>query len=152
MNDTAEISLHEEYLSAAFDTLLSAEMESSRIDGEMTKATALLKIQKAEADTAVVNAWQAIKSLMDETGEAEVVLAAGNGTWNKIYYTTARENLKVEADAVPDEFCKIERKPKLREIGEYLKTTDNLPNWCRYEKGESKLAWRNVKHKGESNG
>jgi hypothetical protein len=67
----------------------------------------------------------------------------------KIGWTTPRETVKAEPDATPDQFCKIERKPKLKEIAEHLKHLRQanlpLPNWASFERGASKLAWKAVK-------
>ena len=144
MTQTAEISIHEEYIQAAFDSVLQAEADLVEVEGRLSKAVALLKTEKAIAEGRVLMAWKAVKALMDETGEAELMLPANGGTWNKVYYTTPRQKVIVDDDAVPDEFCKIERKPKLREIGEMLESGASV-NWARYETGESKLAWKNVK-------
>jgi len=150
MNNTetkteTDISLHEEYMQAAFESVLAAEKELAEAEGELSKAKAFLGTKKSIAEGKVIMAWKAVKELMDETGETEVMLPAGNGTWYKIYYTAPRQSLEVDEDAVPDEWVKVERKPKLLEIKEYLKSQESLPNWAHYKTGESKLAWRNVK-------
>lgn len=139
----AEIGLHEEYIQAAFDCVLKAEAELTEIDGKLSKSVAALRMERALAESTLYKAWKALDFLMQETGEVEVLLKADNG-WNKIYYTTPRQKVVVDDAAVPDNFCKIERKPKLKEIGEEL-DRGALFNWARYETGESKLAWRNVK-------
>ena len=64
-----------------------------------------------------------------------------------INYTTPRISVKVEnPDAVPDKFVKIERKPKLKEIGDELKRLqeagEDLPNWAIMELGQSKLTYK----------
>lgn len=145
MIQPAEITLHDEYVQSAFDAVLAAESILTDVDGRLSKAVAILKTEKAIAESALDKAWKALSDLMEETGETEVLLPSDGATWNKIYYTAPRESLKVDEDAVPDEFCKIERKPKLNEIKEYLKCRDDLPNWAHLEIGKSKLAWKNVK-------
>jgi hypothetical protein len=85
---------------------------------------------------------------MAETGKVEVLLP-GAVTDFKIGWSTPRETVRVEPDAVPDEFCKIERKPRLKEIGEYLKglrdAGEPFPNWGGFQTGASKPAWKAVK-------
>lgn len=146
----ADISLHEEYMQAAFQSVLDAEQALVSVEGSLSQAIALLKTKKALAEGKLVAAWKSVKELMDETGEAEVLLPGGNGTYNKVYYTTPRQRVVVDEDAIPDEFCKIERKPRLKDIGEHLDSGAKI-NWARYELGESRLAWKNVKTKGNQN-
>ena len=115
----------------------------------MAEATTLLGMKVTGAENALSQAWEAVQKLMAETGEPEVLLP-GAVTDYKIAPSTPRETVKVESpDAVPDEFCKIERKPRLKEIGEFMKGLRDqnlpLPNWARFEHGASKLGWKAVK-------
>lgn len=86
-----------------------------------------------------------IEKEMSLTGEFEIKIE-GELTDYKIYWTTPRESVKViNSDAVPDEFCKIERKPKLKEIGDFIRQEKSPPNWAMIEKGESKLTYKLIK-------
>lgn len=114
------------------------------------KADAQRAIQKAnQAEHALALAWDAVASLMAATGEYEAVLP-GIDTDYLIAWSKPRESVKViDPEAVPDEFCKLERKPRLKEIGDMLKECrDNgitLPNWAALEPGQPKLGWKPVK-------
>jgi len=62
----------------------------------------------------------------------------------KITYQQQPERVVVDDDAVPDDMCKIERKPKLTEIKAMLAEGKQV-NWARLERNEPKLVWRMVK-------
>jgi len=65
----------------------------------------------------------------------------------KLSFTNPRGAIKCpDADAVPDEFCKIERKPELKKVKEYL-DAGNEVNWATIEFSEPKLTYRLVKRK-----
>ena len=120
---------------------MEADKAVSDIKKEADAVEQRLKAAQAESDSA----RDAAKDYMAETGEYQVDIEGGLADY-QIYWTAARESLKVEnPDAVPDEFCKIERKPKLREIADYIK--DNPVNWAVMEKGTSKLTYK-LKKKG----
>jgi hypothetical protein len=125
------------------ETLLSrwleADKNAAQIKAEIDALEIKLHTAKREAESAAFE----IQQEMADTGEYEI-LVQGEYTDYKIYWGGGRESVKVEnPDAVPDEFCKIERKPKLREIAEHLKT--NQVNWAAVEKGSQKLNYKLVK-------
>jgi len=96
-----------------------------------------IKKQQAEADDAQL----AIANEMNESGVLEETIA-GELIDYVLYFTKGRESVKVEnPDAVPDEFCKIERKPKLKEIKEYI-ASGNHVNWACVETGSGKLSYK----------
>jgi hypothetical protein len=139
---------HQQKLMEAFAEVLKAEDAVSVAKTKLDEATTLLGLEKSKAEHALGQAWQQVQQLMAETGEVEVLLP-GSVTDYKIGYSKPPERVKVEPDAVPDEFCRVERKPRLKEIGDYLKglreTGQPLPNWGGFEHGEPKLTWKAVK-------
>jgi hypothetical protein len=138
---------HTAAMMAAFAKVLAAEEAIRVAKVEQSEAMTLLGLKVATSETALAEAWKSIEQLMNESGEFEVLLP-GTATDYRIGYSTPRLSAKVESpDAVPDEFVKIERKPKLKEIGDYLKglPAESLPNWARLEAGERKLGWKSIK-------
>jgi len=148
MNFSTDAEEHQQALMTAFIALLAAE------DEERTARAAIKAAQEANAaalrhaEQAQAEAWAEIARLMAETGEVEVVLPDETHDY-KIGYGTSRESVKADPDACPDEFVKVERKPKLKEIGDHLKALRDkgaaAPNWARLEKSEPKLSWTLVK-------
>jgi hypothetical protein len=132
----------------AFAAVLRAEQEVSAAKTVLDEAVTPLRQKLTGAETRLTSAWVEVERLMGSTGEFEVLLP-GDVTDYKISFSTPRESVDVDADAVPDEFCKIERKPKLKEIGEHLKglrdSDQPLPNWGRFKLGERKLGWKAIK-------
>lgn len=97
------------------------------------------EIKKYESEAA--DARNAIEQEFAENGVVEDIIH-GELIDYKIYFTAGRESVKVEnPDSVPDEFCKIERKPKLREIKEHIES-GNLVNWATIETGSGKLTYK----------
>ncbi len=147
MDDTQN---HQQSLLAAFAKVLCAEERISTGKAKLAEVTTTLKGDIAEGELALQDAWKEIEQLLGETGEYEVLLP-GTVTDYKIGWSRASERISADPDATPDEFCKIERKPKLKEIGDHLKalrdTGQALPNWASFERGEPKLGWKAVKHK-----
>lgn len=45
----------------------------------------------------------------------------------------------IDVNAVPDEYCKIERKPKLNEIKAAYKGAETLPNWLVFNEGSETI-------------
>jgi hypothetical protein len=139
---------HQQKLTTAFAEVLRAEDEISAAKRELDDATFGLQTAVTAAETRLVAAWDSVKALMEETGEVEVILA-GEVTDFKIAYSTPRETVKVEPEAVPEEFCKMERKPRLKEIGEYLKGLRDakldFPNWASFQTAKAKLGWKAIK-------
>jgi hypothetical protein len=142
------IAEHEEKMLKAFGAVLAAEDKMTDAKRRLDEATTLIGQEKTAAENELRVAWDAIAALMEETGEPEVVLP-GEVTDFKIGWSNPPERVKVEPDAVPEEFCKIERKPKLKDIGDYLKGLREqgaaFPNWASFERGEPKLGWKSIK-------
>jgi hypothetical protein len=139
---------HEQKLLVAFAAVLAAEDRLSDVRTRLEQATTLLQQERTGAEAALERAWVEVQNLLAETGEVEVLLP-GQVTDFKIGWGKPRETVKAEPEATPDEFCKIERKPKLKEIGEHLKGLREgglpLPNWASFHTGEPKLWWKAVK-------
>jgi hypothetical protein len=139
---------HEAKLMAAFGKVLNAEEQVSAAKMKLEEATTTLGLEKSTADAALSAAWGEVASLLKETGEVEVLLP-GSVTDFKVGWTNPREGIRADPEATPDEYCKIERKPKLKEIGEHLRGLRDggmpLPNWASFHLGEPKLAWKAVK-------
>jgi hypothetical protein len=143
MTDTA-LSLDNQFLEAAFYAVLDAEREFSEAKKKLDEATTLLSQAKNGAETRLAAAWLIVEKMMAENGEYEVIIPA-EGFDYKINYSTPRQSVKViDPDAVPDELCKIERKPRLKEIGDLLKAGESH-NWASLEYGERKLQWKVTK-------
>lgn len=142
-----DIEKHQAALLTAFAEMLRAEEAISKLKTQADEAAAKLTLAIAEQQAALGIAQYRLQKLMSETGEVEVILP-GEVTDFKIGYGPSRESVKVEnPDAVPDQFCKLERKPKLKEIGEHLKSLPDSerPNWARLERSEPKLQWKSIK-------
>ena len=125
---------------------LEACLEAEARLGELTEHKAVimrewdLKIHKAEND--LTDAEIALKAAMGN--EESVIVKGGYQNW-KISYKKPRGKVKVtNIDAVPDEFVKIEKKPKLKEIAEYLDKV-GLSNWAEIETSEPKIQIRSIK-------
>ncbi len=117
---------------------LDADSRVSKIKNSMKDLQEDLKNAEKDADAA----RDAIVAEMADTGEYEVNIP-GEYCDYKIYYTTPRESVKVaDADSVPDEFCKLVRTPKLKEIGEYIRDAETPPNWASIQLGEPKLTYK----------
>ena len=139
---------HTQKVKDAFLSILAAEQRITGAKGELEAITATHKQAIAQQETQIAKAWGEIEALMAESGEVEVKLP-GTVTDYVIGWSKPRESIKADADATPDEFVKIERKPKLKEIGDHLKALRKagkpFPNWASFEKGEKKLVWKALK-------
>lgn len=146
MGNEDTIGSHEAALLQAFAAVLRAEEAIRVAKSDLQEVTARLSHDISLGELALTDAWKDVADLLAETGEFEATLP-GTANDYRLYWSTPSRRVKVEPDAVPDEFCKIERKPKLKEIGDYLKglPAEAMPNWGRFEAGESKLAWKAVK-------
>lgn len=139
---------HTQKICQAFAEVVN--LESWLAEKEKAKADAEAKHKQSvnEAKAALDAATSALEALIKESGEYEVLIE-GKVTDFKISFQEGRESVKADPDATPDEFCKIERKPKLKEIGDHLKNLRDagqpLPNWASFEKGATKLAWKAIK-------
>ncbi|MDZ4858052.1 MAG: hypothetical protein SGI88_03645 [Candidatus Hydrogenedentes bacterium] len=144
-----EIEKHNQALMGAFALLLQAEGRERAAKTKLAETIAPLQSEVTQSELAVREAWIGVRDLMNETGEVEVILP-GVANDYKIGWNKQRESVIVESvDALPDEYVKLERKAKLKEIGEHLKGLRDgglsFPNWARLEMGESKLVWKAVK-------
>lgn len=142
---------HQQELIEAFGEVVRTENEIAEAKSafEQVQAEHATKLRSVEA--ALGAAWAKVDGLLLESGEVSVVLP-GTVTDYEIYRTTPRESVKlIDPAAVPDTFCKVERKPKLKEIADYLRAQGRasltLPNWAALELGESRWAWKAVKKK-----
>jgi len=139
-----DIEKHEEAMLCAFARVRMAEDSIAGIKSELAR----LKDDQGLHERELESAWQAMAQLMADTGEVEVILPDTSIDY-KIAYSTPRETVKADPDATPDEFCKIERKPKLVEIGKHLNQLRDsgqpLPNWAQFEAGANKLTWKAIK-------
>jgi hypothetical protein len=105
-------------------------------------------IYRADSDIAKLEVErEEVIAMFDAEMKANGVLADDilMGLHNyRVSYHTQPERVVVDADAVPDEYCKIERKPKLTEIKAMLQEGVQT-NWARLERSEPKLNWKMVK-------
>lgn len=143
-----ELEDYQAALLTTFGDVLRAEQAVSSTKTALDQATLQLKAELAQQETLLADAWGRIGKLLAETGEFEVTLPGESANY-RIGWSSVREAAQVSADAVPEEFVRVERKPKLKEIGEHLKALRDadqpFPNWGRLERGESKLQYRLVK-------
>ena len=143
------IDQHTDAILIAFAKVIRAEDKERLAKTDLDAITAKMKALIGEAQIEQDAAWAEIAALMGESGEFEVTLP-GQANDFRIGWNTPRESVDVpDVAAVPDEFVKIERKAKLKEIGEHLKKLRDqnaaLPNWARFERGERKLQYKVVK-------
>jgi hypothetical protein len=119
---------------------LEADKKIFKAKQDIAGLEAVIKDAELEANDARLS----IQQEMAETGEFEINI--GGEYFNyRIYFPTARESVKVEnSNAVPDEFCKIERKPKLKEIKEHIDLGNHV-NWACIEQGTPKLTYKLTK-------
>lgn len=144
MNDTA-ISIDQQFFEAAFYAVLDAERELSEAKTKLDEATTLLSQAKNGTEKRLADAWLQVEKMMAENGEYECIIPSDTFNY-KISYSTPRQSVKIiNVDAVPDELCKIERKPRLKEIGDLLKAGEKH-NWASLEYGEKHLQWKVVKN------
>lgn len=124
------------------DTLVKW-LEADKKIAEIKTQIAALTSEKATYERAADDARIALSDEMAANGVMEDTIE-GDLVNYKLYYTTPRISVKADADATPDEYCKLERVPKLKEIKEFL-DDGNLVNWASLQPGESKLAYKVVK-------
>lgn len=147
----SEIDLHQKNLMLTFADILKHEKALTEAEiaakDSARRHSAIIAQHKTDLDAA----WEGMEDLLRETGEIEVVLP-GNNTDYRICWQKGRTSISApDPDAVPDEYCKLERKPMLKQIGVLLDSLTGagqpLPNWASYERGEDKLVWKPVKQK-----
>lgn len=140
------IEQHETAVLTAFAAVLRAEEQARLAKVELDRVTTGLRTTINQAEAEQDAAWAEIAALMAETGEPEITLP-GEANDFVIGWTTPREAVDVpDAQAVPDEFVQVERKPRKKEIGDHLKTLREQsmppPNWATFKRGEVKLGYR----------
>lgn len=144
----SDIEEHQAKLMAAFAAILQAEEAVSEVKARKQQAETMLSQELNGKEAALEKVLADMEALLGETGEFEVFLP-GEVTDFKIGFSTPRETVKADPEATPDAFCKTERKPKLKEIGEHLKALReagaDLPNWATFQLGQSKLQWKAIK-------
>lgn len=132
----------------AVDTLFRELLEAEKTERVAKQAKLDADMALSAASRAADNIRLRIAAQMREYGVEEDILEDDYHRY-KLSFTKPRGAVKADADATPDEFCKIERKPRLKEIGEHLKSLEEqgqpLPNWATIEYGEPKLTWTTLK-------
>ncbi len=118
---------------------LEADAKIAEIKSQMSK----LSDEKSTYERAAEEARIALDDEMAANGVTEDTIE-GELVNYKLSYTTPRQSVKADAEATPDDFCKIERVPKLKEIKEFL-DAGNQVNWASIQLGESKLTYKVVK-------
>lgn len=141
--ENAGDNIREEMLKAAFQEVLAQERAAAQAQSELTSITAELKIKIGYAEKAQEAAWAQIAEMMKETGEWQVIIPSEELDY-KISYSALRKSVKANADAAPDEYVKIERKPKMKEIKELLESGQQV-NWASFEESAPKLQWKAIK-------
>jgi hypothetical protein len=152
MSDAAT---YTEALQNAFRALLDAEQRLTEAEGTLKAVTGPLNMEVLQAGNVVEARWIEIRNIMGEAGVVEETLpgAAIDGNAHSdfriAYGTPPRKVIIADPDAVPDEFVKTERKPKLKEIADTLRMREQakLPalNWAAFERADPKLQWRLIK-------
>lgn len=113
---------------------LEADNKISELEAEKKNIEASIKSQKREAESARL----AITAYMRENGLVKDIIEGEYCNYT-LTFPKLRGSLKCNPEAVPDEFCDIIRKPKLKEIREYI--TNNPVNWASIEFGEEELIY-----------
>jgi len=124
-------------------TWVSAENALKEAAGKEKERAHEVQRTLAALEVAAVDARNAVDAYMKEHGLIEDVIKSGSIDY-RISYSAPRLSVKVDDAAVPDAFCSVVRKPKLKEIGDFLKSGGQA-NWARFEAGESKIQWSVVK-------
>lgn len=130
---------HTEMLSRWIDIDGEIEAEKRRKRELIMQCDRTIATLEAERDSIIA----AFDAEMKANGVLEDIIQGKLHNY-KIAYQKQPERVVVEADAVPDEYCKIERKPKLAEIKAMLQDGAQT-NWAKLERSEPKLNWKMVK-------
>lgn len=142
----AAVSIDQQFFEAAFQAVLDAENELFGHKRALAEATTLLQQKVNGAEKRLADAWLEVEKMMASNGEYETVIPLDETNGYRIGWSTPRQSVKVvDLAAVPDDLCKIERKPKLKEIGDLLKAGEKH-NWASLEYGEKHLQYRIVKN------
>ena len=127
-------------MSELFARWVAADAKIASLEHHIAELEAEKQQQEREADDAA----NQIRKEMIENGVSEDLIE-GEIINYIIYFTKSRGAVKCpNSDAVPDRFCKIERKPEFKKIREFL-DEGNQVNWATIEFSEPKLTYRLVK-------
>jgi prefoldin subunit 5 len=143
---------HDQKLMEAFVEVLHAEERLRAYKTQLSEVEAEVKPMINRTQAEIEKAWQAVQEIMAESGEYEALLP-GTGNDYKIAFSKGVEVVVGDAEAAPDEWVKVERSLKKKELLPHLKELRDagqpLPNWARIERSESKIGYRLVKKGGE---
>jgi chromosome segregation ATPase len=119
---------------------IAADAKIANLKEQMAELQAEITQQEREAQDAA----NTIRQEMQENGLLEDLIEGEHINY-KICFTNPRGSTKCpNPDAVPDDFCKIERKPELTKIKKFL-DEGNQVNWATVEFSEPKLTYKLVK-------
>lgn len=126
-------------MSEQFVRWIKADSIISDLKKQIAELEADVKKQELEAADARLAIAQEMREngLLEDTIEGELINY-------KLYFSAPRASVDVDVSAVPDEFCKIERKPELKKIKEYI-DAGNQVNWATIKQNEPKLTYKAVK-------
>lgn len=125
------------------EELFKEWVEADNAVHEIGEKIGLLEAELNRAKAAATEAMIKVRDMMNHDGLVEDTVHGALVDY-KIYFTTPKESVKVlDANAVPDELCKIERKPMLREIGKLI-SEGATPNWAVVEIGTPKLIYKAI--------
>ena len=144
----------QDILSTPHDDEIDLFAEIIQAEAAITEATNALKEASrphqstiAQQNKLLEELWQKMTDHMKSTGQLSMVLP-GDVTDYKIAFKAGSERVVVaDPEAVPDEFCKVERKPMLTEIKKHIA---DLPegetvNWATVERGPESIGWKAIK-------
>lgn len=119
---------------------IAADAKIANLKEQLAELQAEIAAQEREAQ----DASSIMRQEMQENGLLEDLIEGEHINY-KIHFTTPKGAVKCpNPDAVPDDFCKIERKPELKKIKEFF-DEGNQVNWATIEFSEPKLTYKLVK-------
>lgn len=125
--------------------LIAAEQMLAEIECEKRDAVFAFDARIADANAVLADAQAALDAYMRDNGLTRDKIEGGTVDY-VIEWSKPRESVKVlDADAVPDELCSFVRKPRLKDVGEWLRAQTVQPNWAVIEKGQPRAVWKTVK-------
>lgn len=125
------------------EELFQAWVAADNVVHEIKEKIEALENELRRAQRAATDAMIEVRDVMQHDGLVEENIRGALVDY-KIYFTTPRKSVKVlDTDALPDEFCKIERKPNLRKINDHI-AEGHTPNWATVEEGTPKLSYKAV--------
>lgn len=132
---------------ALFAKLLVAEKKLSEEKQKADEVINNLKLAVSKAEYEFEAAKAAMQKHMEDNGVVEDLL---EGDFNdfKISFTKPKEIVDItEMEALPDEFVRVKKEPKKKELLDYIKSfpEHKRPNWATLKFGEKTLTWRSVK-------